>query len=90
MQAQDISIDVLAEKYAKGSETSIEDIHARVARALAAKEADPARCEALFREALAEGFVPAGRSQSTQTPEKSGACCLREGVSPESCRLWQS
>jgi len=61
MQAQDISIDVLAEKYAKGSETSIEDIHARVARALAAKEADPARFEALFREALAGGFVPAGR-----------------------------
>ncbi len=64
MQAQDISIDVLAEKYAKGSERSIEDIHARVARALAAKEADPARCETLFREALAEGFVPAGRIMS--------------------------
>ncbi len=64
MQAQDISIDVLAEKYAKGDERSIDDIHARVARALAAKEADPARYEALFREALAAGFVPAGRIMS--------------------------
>ena len=64
MQAQDISLDVLAEKYAKGSEQSIEDIHARVARALAAKEADPARFEGEFLKALAEGFVPAGRIMS--------------------------
>lgn len=64
MQAQDISLDVLAEKYAKGDERTIADIHARVARALAVEEADPARSEALFRQALADGFVPAGRIMS--------------------------
>ncbi len=64
MQAQDISLDVLAEKYAKGDERTIEDIHARVARALAVEEADPARSEAQFRQALADGFVPAGRIMS--------------------------
>ncbi len=64
MQAQDISLDVLAEKYAKGDERTIEDIHTRVARALAVEEADPARSEALFRQALADGFVPAGRIMS--------------------------
>jgi len=64
MQAQDISLDVLAEKYAKGDERSIADIHARVARALAAPEADPAGSEALFRQALDAGFVPAGRIMS--------------------------
>ncbi|WP_013122248.1 adenosylcobalamin-dependent ribonucleoside-diphosphate reductase [Thiomonas sp.] len=64
MQAQDISLDVLAEKYAKGDEHTIADIHTRVARALAVEEADPARSEALFRQALADGFVPAGRIMS--------------------------
>ncbi|MGE0073099.1 MAG: ribonucleotide reductase N-terminal alpha domain-containing protein, partial [Thiomonas sp.] len=64
MQAQDISLDVLTEKYAKGDEHSIADIHARVARALAAPEADPAGSEALFRQALDAGFVPAGRIMS--------------------------
>ena len=64
MQAQDISLDVLAEKYAKGDERTIADIHTRVARALAVEEADPARSEALFRQALADGFVPAGRIMS--------------------------
>ncbi|MGC8702432.1 MAG: adenosylcobalamin-dependent ribonucleoside-diphosphate reductase [Thiomonas sp.] len=64
MQAQEISLDVLAEKYAKEGERSIADIHARVARALAAEEADPARSAALFLQALENGFVPAGRIMS--------------------------
>lgn len=64
MQAQEISLDVLAEKYAKDGERSIADIHARVARALAAEEADPARSEALFLQALEGGFIPAGRIMS--------------------------
>ena len=33
---QQVSIDVLIEKYAKGDERSIEDVRLRVARALAA------------------------------------------------------
>jgi ribonucleoside-diphosphate reductase alpha chain len=64
MQAQEISLDVLAEKYAKDGERSIADIHARVARALAAEEADPTQSEALFLQALEGGFIPAGRIMS--------------------------
>lgn len=64
MRAQDISLDVLAEKYAKAGERTIADIHARVARALAAEEVDPARSEALFLQALEGGFIPAGRIMS--------------------------
>ena len=40
MEPQEVSTDVLLEKYAKGDESSIGDIHARVARALA--EVEPA------------------------------------------------
>ena len=60
---QAISTDVLLEKYAKGTESSVEDIHARVSRALAAVEvpADQAHWQARFHAALARGFIPAGR-----------------------------
>jgi ribonucleoside-diphosphate reductase alpha chain len=60
---QAISTDVLLEKYAKGNESSVEDIHARVSRALAAVEvpADQAHWQARFHAALARGFIPAGR-----------------------------
>jgi len=39
LQPQEISTDVLVEKYAKNGETSIEQIRRRVARALASVEA---------------------------------------------------
>ena len=60
---QAISTDVLSEKYAKGTESSVEDIHVRVSRALAAVEmpADQTHWQARFRAALARGFIPAGR-----------------------------
>ncbi len=64
MQAQDISLDVLAEKYAKDGERSPEDIQQRVARALAAVEPDPAAARARFLDAMQRGFVPAGRIMS--------------------------
>ncbi len=64
MQPQEISLDVLAEKYAKGEERSFEDIAARVARALAGVEADAAAWEPRFLDALRAGFVPAGRIMS--------------------------
>ena len=61
---QQVSIDVLLEKYAKGDERSIEDVRRRVARALAAVESDAGKWEPLFFEALENGFIPAGRINS--------------------------
>jgi ribonucleoside-diphosphate reductase alpha chain len=64
---QAISSEVLLEKYAKGSETSAEEIHRRVSRALASVEqpANREHWQAEFLTALAKGFVPAGRINST-------------------------
>jgi ribonucleoside-diphosphate reductase alpha chain len=61
---QQVSIDVLLEKYAKGGERSIEEVRRRVARALAAVESDPGKWEPLFFEALENGFIPGGRINS--------------------------
>jgi ribonucleoside-diphosphate reductase alpha chain len=64
LPAQQVSIDVLLEKYAKSGETTIEDVRRRVARALAAVESDPGKWEPLFFEALENGFIPGGRINS--------------------------
>ena len=69
---QQVSIDVLLEKYAKGGEHSIEDVRHRVARALAAVEADPGKWEPLFFEALENGFIPGGRINSAAGTKLSG------------------
>jgi ribonucleoside-diphosphate reductase alpha chain len=63
---QEISREVLLEKYAKGGETSVGEVRARVARALASVEPEPRRAqwEARFLEAQEKGFVPAGRINS--------------------------
>ncbi len=63
---QEISGEVLLEKYAKGNERDVRDVRTRVARALAAKEAEDKRAywEARFLEAQENGFVPAGRINS--------------------------
>ena len=63
---QEVSLDVLREKYAKGEETGIQDVRRRVARALAALEPEDARAdyEARFLWAQEQGFVPAGRINS--------------------------
>jgi ribonucleoside-diphosphate reductase alpha chain len=63
---QSISEEVLLEKYAKGSEQSIEAVRRRVARALAAVEAPAQRAmweEAFFR-AQDSGFILGGRINS--------------------------
>ncbi|MFC5549194.1 adenosylcobalamin-dependent ribonucleoside-diphosphate reductase [Massilia aerilata] len=66
MPPQEVSVDVLREKYAKDGETSIAEVRARVARALAACEAEPLRLdmEQRFLWAQDHGFVPAGRINS--------------------------
>jgi ribonucleoside-diphosphate reductase alpha chain len=64
LPAQQVSIDVLVEKYAKGDERGIEDVRRRVARALAVVESDPGKWESLFFEALENGFIPGGRINS--------------------------
>ncbi|WP_217126719.1 adenosylcobalamin-dependent ribonucleoside-diphosphate reductase [Hydrogenophilus thiooxidans] len=63
---QEISLEVLLEKYAKDGERSIEDVRRRVARALASVEKEKTRkqWEARFLWAQENGFIPAGRINS--------------------------
>ena len=62
---QAISLDVLREKYCKDNETSIEDVNARVANALADVESERRdQHREAFLWALQQGFLPAGRIQS--------------------------
>jgi ribonucleoside-diphosphate reductase alpha chain len=63
---QEVSVDVLLEKYAKGKEAGIRDVRMRVARGLAAVDTPKKRAamEELFLWAQENGFVPAGRINS--------------------------
>ncbi|HSD37820.1 MAG TPA: adenosylcobalamin-dependent ribonucleoside-diphosphate reductase [Rhodocyclaceae bacterium] len=63
---QEISGEVLIEKYAKGDETTAREVRSRVARALAAVETEDKRVywEERFLAAQEQGFVPAGRINS--------------------------
>jgi ribonucleoside-diphosphate reductase alpha chain len=61
---QQVSIDVLLEKYAKGGEQTVDEVRKRVAKALAAVEQDPAHWENEFFHALRGGFIPGGRVNS--------------------------
>src|SRR5688572_12816278 len=63
---QPISVDVLREKYAKGTEQTIEEVQRRVAQALAGAEAPDQRDRwtTEFLVAMRSGFVPAGRINS--------------------------
>ncbi|MBP6017854.1 MAG: adenosylcobalamin-dependent ribonucleoside-diphosphate reductase [Burkholderiaceae bacterium] len=65
-EPQDISTEVLLEKYAKGGETSITEVRTRVATALAQVE-EPAQRKKYAQEflwAMKHGFIPAGRVNS--------------------------
>src|SRR5712691_6802592 len=66
MAEQEICRETLLEKYAKGKERTIEDVRARVARALAVAEPPDKRAhwERRFYEAMEAGFIPAGRINS--------------------------
>jgi ribonucleoside-diphosphate reductase alpha chain len=63
---QEVSLDVLREKYAKGKEQTVADVRARVASALAALEPEPVRAELArrFLWAQEQGFVAGGRINS--------------------------
>jgi ribonucleoside-diphosphate reductase alpha chain len=63
---QEICREALLEKYAKGDESSVDQVRRRVARALAQVEAEGerARWEKRFYQAQGEGFIPAGRINS--------------------------
>src|SRR5258705_13667390 len=63
---QEICREALIEKYAKGEETSVEQVRRRVARALAQAEpeAERAKWEKRFYQAQLDGFIPAGRINS--------------------------
>jgi ribonucleoside-diphosphate reductase alpha chain len=66
MAPQEVSLDVLREKYAKGDEREIGDVQRRVATALAACEA-PALRDDMARQFLwaqQHGFIPGGRINS--------------------------
>ncbi|MDB5803750.1 MAG: ribonucleoside-diphosphate reductase, adenosylcobalamin-dependent [Betaproteobacteria bacterium] len=66
LPAQEISGEVLLEKYAKGLEKSADEVRKRVAHALAAVEVEGDRkhWEERFLWAQQNGFVPAGRINS--------------------------
>ncbi|HVK32775.1 MAG TPA: adenosylcobalamin-dependent ribonucleoside-diphosphate reductase [Burkholderiaceae bacterium] len=66
LPAQAISAEVLRDKYAKGDERTVDDVLARVARALAEAEPEDRRAhwQERFLQALQGGFIPAGRIQS--------------------------
>ena len=63
---QEICREALIEKYAKGDESSVEEVRRRVARALAQVEAEGERAkwEKRFFQAQQDGFIPAGRINS--------------------------
>lgn len=73
LPVQDISSEVLIEKYAKGGEQTPDELRERVAKALAQAEkpADRARWTAAFLDAQKRGFVPAGRIMSAAGTELS-------------------
>ena len=71
LPAQEISTEVLLEKYAKGEERTLDDLRQRVARALAQAEKPEVReaWTAKFFDAQKRGFIPAGRILSAAGTE---------------------
>ena len=63
---QEISRDTLIEKYAKGTEATVDEVRRRVAHALAQVEHEDKRTfwERRFLQAQEDGFIPAGRINS--------------------------
>ena len=68
---QRICIEALRDKYCVGNESTALDVQRRVARALAAVEAEPARWEAVFLDAQQRGVVMGGRIDSSAGTNRS-------------------
>lgn len=66
LHEQEISPEILLEKYAKVGEVSVQDVRHRVARALATVESDQLKdkMEVEFYNAMSNGFIPGGRINS--------------------------
>ncbi|HEY6093566.1 MAG TPA: adenosylcobalamin-dependent ribonucleoside-diphosphate reductase [Gallionellaceae bacterium] len=64
LSEQEITPEVLREKYCKEGESTAQEVRKRVARGLAAIETDTAKWEAEFLWALENGFIPGGRINS--------------------------
>ena len=85
---QEVSLDVLREKYAKGAERALDGpamvaaIRDRVARTLASVEAVSAEHEGAFRTALEAGFIPGGRINSAAGTELAEATLINCFVQP--------
>jgi len=64
---QEISVDILLEKYAKDGEQSIDDVYQRVAKGLASVEKPEARAhfEQVFLANMHAGAIGAGRIMSS-------------------------
>lgn len=79
---QEISIEVLNEKYAEVGETTAEHVRRRVAKALAANEKDPKKWEPVFFGAMEDGFIPAGRINSAAGVDLKATLinCFVQGV----------
>lgn len=64
-EEQEVSVDVLQEKYALSDEPTIDHVQRRVAKALSQAESEPEAWEGEFLDAMKKGFIPAGRIMSS-------------------------
>ena len=62
--AQTISTETLLEKYCRGTESTIDDVRRRVAKALADPEDDQGKWESVFLDAQRRGVIMGGRINS--------------------------
>ena len=84
LQPQELSLEVLLEKYAKGDERTVSDVRWRVAQGLAQAEKPEERevWAARFFEAQQDGVVLGGRINSTMgtSMRASAINCFVQGV----------
>ena len=88
LEFQEVCLDVLTEKYAKGAEKQlsgpemVEAIRQRVATSLASNELQPEEYEQNFLRALKSGFIPGGRINSSAGTDIKNATLINCFVQP--------